>query len=176
MCEHDIIQRRQVLVAPMKTETSRRTEDRQRGYVLNAREGENLIHFRDGGLISIKAGSTTGSDGLALATQQVMQGSGIPTHRHFDMDEVFYVLNGRGIICLDEVRHPFDTGTTIFIPRNTWHSFENANEELLLLWVVAPALLDGFFRETCSAVGELPKHLDAATVRAIALRYGTEFR
>jgi quercetin dioxygenase-like cupin family protein len=31
-----------------------------------------------------------------LGTQQVMVGSGIPIHRHFKMDEAFYVLQGGG--------------------------------------------------------------------------------
>src|SRR5689334_9095924 len=59
----------------------------RKGYVLGAAGGETLIHFRDQGLIIIKAGPATGSDQLALGTQQVMQGTGIPTHRHFHMDE-----------------------------------------------------------------------------------------
>src|SRR6476661_8998535 len=42
-----------------------------RGYVLGASEGEHLVHFRDHGNIFIKVGSTTGSDNLALGTQQV---------------------------------------------------------------------------------------------------------
>jgi hypothetical protein len=52
------------------------------GYVLGPTEGEHLVHFRDHGNIYIKAGYTTGSDGLALGTQQVMLGAGIPIHRH----------------------------------------------------------------------------------------------
>jgi quercetin dioxygenase-like cupin family protein len=150
--------------------------DGQRGYVLSGGEGENLVHFRDGGRISIKASSAAGSDRMALATQQVMKGSGIPPHRHIDMDEVFYVLEGSGVFCLNDVRHLFDKGATIFIPRNTWHAFENADEELLLLWVVSPALLDGFFRATCSRDGEPAKDLTSEEIHVLALQYGTEFQ
>ena len=52
------------------------------GYVLGATEGEQLVHFRDHGKIFIKVGSATGSDNLALGTQQVTVGAGIPIHRH----------------------------------------------------------------------------------------------
>jgi hypothetical protein len=52
------------------------------GYVLGSTEGEHLVHFRDHGNSYIKAGYTTGSDGLALGTRQVMLGAGIPIHRH----------------------------------------------------------------------------------------------
>jgi mannose-6-phosphate isomerase-like protein (cupin superfamily) len=146
------------------------------GYVLGRAEGEHLIHFRDHGNIYIKAGSATGCDGLALGTQQVMLGAGIPIHRHLQRDEAFYVLEGSGVLTLNDVPHTFEKGGTIFIPRNIWHGFANPDHQLLLLWIMAPAGLDGFFRDTCSPPGAPPKQLTREQVRAIALKYGTEFR
>ena len=147
------------------------------GYVLQTNEGEHLLHFRDGGNIFIKVGGATGSDNLAMGTQQVMVGTGIPIHRHFQMDEVFYVLEGSGIFTLEDVANPFERGTSIFIPKNTWHGFSNPDHELLLLWVVSPAGLDGFFRDTCSPPGVPPKQLTKEQIRQIALtKYATEFR
>ena len=61
----------------------------QSGLVVGAAEGEHLIHFRDHGKVFIKIGSAAGDGNLALGTQQVMAGSGIPTHRHFKTDEAF---------------------------------------------------------------------------------------
>jgi quercetin dioxygenase-like cupin family protein len=146
------------------------------GYVLGAQEGEHLVHFRDHGNIFIKIGSATGSDNLALGTQQVMAGSGIPTHRHFHMDECFYVLEGSGTFILNEVRHPFEKGGTIFIPKDSWHGFENPDHELLLLWIVSPAGLDGFFRETCNPPGVPPRQFTRSQINEIARKYATEFR
>ena len=77
----------------------------------------HLIHFRDHGNIFIKLGSATGSETLALGTQQVMVGSGIPIYRHFKMNEAFYVLQGGGTFILNDVRQAFEKGGTIFIPR-----------------------------------------------------------
>ena len=146
------------------------------GYVLSTTEGEHLVHFRDHGNIFIKVGSATGSDNLALGTQQVMVGTGIPIHRHFHMDEAFYVLEGRGIFILNDVRHSFEKGGTIFIPKNSWHGFANPDHELLLLWIVTPAGLDGFFRDTCTPPGVAPKQLTREQITEIARKYGTEFR
>ena len=149
----------------------------QQGYVLGAGEGEHLLHFRDRGNIFIKVGSATGSESLAMGTQQVMAGTGIPIHRHFKMDEAFLVLEGSGTFILNDVRHPFERGGSIFIPRNSWHGFENPAHELLLLWVVSPAGLDGFFRDTCAPPGAAPKQLTREQIKEIALKkYGTEFR
>lgn len=146
------------------------------GYVLRAGEGEHLVHFRDHGNIYIKLGSATGSAGLAMGTQQVMAGSGIPIHRHFKMDEAFYVLAGSGTLTLNEVSHSFEPGATVFIPKNAWHGFQNPDHELLLLWVVMPAGLDGFFRETCNPRGVPAKHFSREQINEIARKYDTEFR
>jgi quercetin dioxygenase-like cupin family protein len=146
------------------------------GCVLGANEGEALVHFRDSGTILIKVRSGMNSEGFNLATQQVMIGSGVPIHRHLHIDEAFYVLKGGGIFILDDERYAFETGGTILIPQNTWHGFENPDHELLLLWVVAPAGLDGFFRETCSPPGTSPRQFTPEKINEIALKYATEFR
>ena len=148
----------------------------QSAAVFGAAEGERLIHCRDHGNVLIKIGGATGSGNLALGTQQVMAGSGILTHRHLKMDEAFYVLEGSGIFILNEVRHRVDKGASIFIPKNSWHGFENPAHELLLLWVVTPAGLDGFFRDICSPPGMPPKHLTREQIKEVARKYDTEFR
>ena len=146
------------------------------GYALNPDGGEHLIHFRDRGNIFIKVGTNTGSESLAMGTQQVMQGTGIPIHRHFHMDEAFFVLEGHGTFILDDVRHSFEKGSTVFIPRNSWHGFENPDSELLFLWIVTPAGLDSFFLETCDRPGATPRKLSREQILKIALKYGTEFK
>jgi quercetin dioxygenase-like cupin family protein len=61
------------------------------------------------------------------------------------MDEAFYVLEGRGVVTLNDTPHTFEKGGTIFIPRNSWHGFSNPDHELLMLWIISPAGLHGFF-------------------------------
>lgn len=148
----------------------------QNGYVVAAGKGEHLIHFRDGGDIFINASSATGSNRMALGTQQVKRGAGIPVHRHLQMDEAFYVLEGSGFVTLDDVSHPFERGATIFIPAKSWHGFTNPDDDIVLLWTVAPQGLESFFRETCSPPGTPPKPLSRQQIKQIALKYGTEFR
>ena len=146
------------------------------GYVLGEAEGEQLVHFRDQSKISIKIGSATGSGSLALGTQQVKVGAGIPIHRHYRMDEAFYILEGSGIFILNDVHHPFEKGATIFVPKNSWHGLANPDHELLLVWIVSPAGLDGFFRDTCTPPGVPPKQFTPGQINEIARKYATEFR
>lgn len=144
--------------------------------VLGPEEGEHLIHFRDGGDIFIKVSATVGSENSAMGTQRITIGAGVPIHRHFQMEESFYVLKGGGFFLFDNDRRAIQQGSTVFIPKNHWHGFANPDHELVLLWIVAPAGLDGFFRETCSPPGTPRKNFTRDQIHQIALKYGTEFR
>jgi quercetin dioxygenase-like cupin family protein len=146
------------------------------GYVLGPDGGDHLVHFRNPGNIFIKVDPVKGSNNLALGTQQVPVGAGIPIHRHFEMDEAFYVLEGAGTFMLNDQPYAFEKGGTIFIPKNAWHGFSNPEHELLLLWIVTPTGLDGIFRETCNPPGVPKKQLTKEQINEIARKYGTEFR
>jgi quercetin dioxygenase-like cupin family protein len=121
--------------------------------------------------------SIVGFDTIEGETEQTLRAekSGA-RHRHWEKEEAFYVLEGSGVFSLNGVNHPIEKGATIFIPKNAWHGFTTAKHELLLLWVMAPAGLDGFFRETCNPPGVPPKQLTRDQIREIGGRYGTEYR
>ena len=144
------------------------------GYALAPDDGERLI-LRGGDLV-IKVDPRSGSKNLALGTQRLPIGAGIARHRHAHMDEFFYVLDGSGTLILDDFRHAIEKGGTIFIPKGSWHGFENPDSELLLLWIVVPAGLEDFFREIASPPGAPPKQLSAEQVLDIRHRLEGEQR
>lgn len=144
------------------------------GYVLGSSEGDHLV--QRGGNIFIKVDPATGSNGLAMGTQQVLAGVGIPTHRHVDMDEAFYVIEGTGSFVLNDLPHPIQKGDSIFIPKNSWHAFKNPDSELLLLWVVAPPELAASFREFAARPGMPPVQRTKEQMNEVAHKYGTEFK
>jgi quercetin dioxygenase-like cupin family protein len=146
----------------------------RRGYAISPREGEHLV--LRGGDIFITADPMKGCKDFALGTQQVPVGVGIPIHRHFEMDEAFYVTEGRGTLILNDVRHPIEKSGSIFIPKNTWHGFENADCELVLLWIVAPPGVETFFREIAARPGAPATQRTKEQLNEIARKYGTEFR
>ena len=180
---HLSLERRSILasavalgIGQLLARTPASAQTASQGFVLGGNGGEHLVHFRNPGNIFIMAGTATGSPNLALGTQQVPVGAGIPVHRHRQMDEAFYVLEGAGTFVLNDVRHPIAKGGSIFIPKDAWHGFANPDQELLLLWIMTPAGLDGFFRETCNPPGVPPKSLTKEQVSEIARKYATEFR
>ena len=110
-----------------------------------------------------------------MGTQQVLVGVGNPIHRHVDMDEAFYVIDGAGTFMLnDSASDP--EGRTIFIPKNNWHGFQNPERELVLLWIVAPPELAAFFHEFAAHPGAAPVQRTKEQMNEIARKYGTEFR
>jgi len=144
------------------------------GYVLDSNEGEHLV--QRGGNIFIKIEPAKGSSGVAMGTQQILAGVGIPPHRHVDMDEAFYVVEGAGTVVLDDVPHPIHKGDSIFIPKNTWHRFQNPDTELVLLWIAAPPALAAFFREFAGHPGAPPVQRTKEQMNEVAQKYGTKFK
>jgi len=142
------------------------------GYVLGPTEGEHLI--RNAGNIFIKIDPNRGSNNMALGTQQLPVGRGIRVHQHQEADEVLFVLEGTGFGILGDRRTPIEKGSAIYIPKGVWHGVENPNSELLLLWVVAPPGLEGFFREVASAPGAPPKQLTREQLNDIARKHGIQ--
>jgi quercetin dioxygenase-like cupin family protein len=121
-----------------------------------------------GGDIFINLDPSNGANAFATGTQKIPVGIGIPIHRHFDMDEAFYVIEGSGSLILNYVRHRISKGASIFIPMNSWPGFENALHELVLLWTVAPAGLERFFREIATRPGAPPTERSTKQLNEIA--------
>jgi quercetin dioxygenase-like cupin family protein len=145
-----------------------------RGYHLGAAEGETVV--RPSGDIVIKIDPTGGSPALAMGTQHLKAGAGIPVHRHDFMDEILLIQEGRGFAILDNQRVPIAKGSTIFVPKGFWHGFENPETAMDLAWIVTPPGLEAFFREVGSAPGAPPKALTREQFRAIGEKHGTIFR
>jgi len=144
------------------------------GYSISRREGEHLV--LRGGDIFITADPSRGCMGLAMGTQQVPVGVGIPVHRHFEMDEAFYIIEGNGTLILNDARYPVEKGGSMFVPKNTWHGFENADRELVLLWIVTPSGVEAFFREIAARPGVTETPRTKEQLNEIARKYGTEFK
>jgi mannose-6-phosphate isomerase-like protein (cupin superfamily) len=94
---------------------------------------------------------------------------GPPPHVHRQREELFYVLEGRYVFVREREEVELTPGDSILIGRGTRHHYRTLVAPSRTLIVIAPAGLEGFFREmgTELAAGKTP--LDAMTL--LSARY-----
>ena len=64
-------------------------------------------------------------------------GVGLPLHKHpHPVEELLYVLRGKGIETVGDEQREVGPGTAIFIPPEVEHRIENTGDEMLMLLVV----------------------------------------
>lgn len=54
-------------------------------------------------------------------------GQTTPDHKHSDIDEVFYVVSGEGIITINNEKIPFKENDILFSPKGETHGFYNTS-------------------------------------------------
>ena len=149
-------------------------EDAHGGFVLAAGEGE--VIRRKGNTVTVKVDPKTGSPGMAMGTQALEPGVGIPVHMHEHADEVLFIYTGRGVAVLGGQKKDLGKGDTVFIPHGIWHGVESRGEAVDLLWVVTPPGLERYFRETGAPPGAAPKVLTPSELDDIGRKHGVRFK
>jgi quercetin dioxygenase-like cupin family protein len=75
---------------------------------------------------------------LAIITEEIAPGDGIPLHTH-DVDEAITILEGTADTRLGDESRRVGPGTVIFIPAGVAHGTANAGSEPLRIHAVFPA-------------------------------------
>ena len=111
-------------------------------------------------LSSSKTPSNTLTSGLARCAAK---GGHLKCHRH-DHPEMYYVVQGRGIIAIDGAEQEVSKGSVVFIPGNSEHGIRNEDEEEDLVWLyvfAADRFEDVVYRFSANPVqaeSETPDH------------------
>ena len=94
--------------------------------------------------------------GAFTVIEQIIQPeSGPPPHIHRLEDEFFYVLEGKFSFMYGDQSDVFESGSFIYIPKNTLHTFKNIGDKQgRLLVTISPAGLEDFFYSVGTAVSE----------------------
>lgn len=83
---------------------------------------------------------------VSLGFQNIAPGSYVREHSHDDQVELLVGFSGRGTIMVDGVAHPMVPGTTCFLGYDVKHKIINeTDEDLVMVWVIAPGGLEQFF-------------------------------
>jgi mannose-6-phosphate isomerase-like protein (cupin superfamily) len=53
------------------------------------------------------------------------------------LDEIYYVIEGEGLISINGKNHQISNGSLVFVPANTKHKFHGNKGELIVLYIFA---------------------------------------
>lgn len=126
------------------------SDDRQDGmkaYVIKPEDAPvKEIQFGRGMAIQL-VNPSMGSERLDLHVNVLRPGAREgPYHLHTNVENIYYILEGKVRIVLDGVAHEPTPGTAIFIPPDVPHSATNIGDtEARLLEIYAPANRDFVF-------------------------------
>jgi len=66
-------------------------------------------------------------------------GGQVPWHNH-EQEEVYFVISGKGEMCLGEEKQELNTGQAVYIPRSVYHQLTNVGDDpLYFIYCYGPA-------------------------------------
>jgi mannose-6-phosphate isomerase-like protein (cupin superfamily) len=146
-----------------------------KAYVTGWNQGEILNDAR-GRTTAIYVSPAQGASDMSFMSQDMPRGSGILVHRHDRTEETLFVHEGSGTFILGDQRIHVEKGSTIYVPRETWHGMENPDSDVRLVFVVTPPGLEGFFRGMFWEPGKAPKQLSPEEISVLEKQYDSVAR
>jgi mannose-6-phosphate isomerase-like protein (cupin superfamily) len=140
------------------------------GAVLH-RPGEGERHALGPSETVIKAGGEQTSGTFFLSESTIAPGfPGPPLHRHEQLHDMFYVLDGVLTMRLGEDAHEVGPGTFVCVPPGTPHTFSNPGERpVRFLNFNTPAGWENYMRDLAAAAAGGP--LTPEEIGRVASRY-----
>jgi mannose-6-phosphate isomerase-like protein (cupin superfamily) len=71
----------------------------------------------------------------SLAEEMLPPGRAVTPHHHRELEEIYYILSGRGLMTVGSERREVGAGDAIYVPRNHRHTLENTGDEPIRLLV-----------------------------------------
>ncbi|HSE98226.1 MAG TPA: cupin domain-containing protein [Blastocatellia bacterium] len=106
--------------------------NRDRASIINTRHGSEIRPLIDR--------TTSSITHCSLAEVILPPGCSVTPHHHNRLEEVYYILSGRGRMTVGGEQHEVGPGDAVFIPRGNRHTLENTGDEpIRLLLVCGPA-------------------------------------
>jgi mannose-6-phosphate isomerase-like protein (cupin superfamily) len=83
------------------------------------------------------SGDRTASHALSLGIGCILPGHTLARHHHTN-SEVYYVLDGTGMVGINTATYPVSAGTAVFIPEHALHHMQNTGSTALQFVYVFP--------------------------------------
>lgn len=76
----------------------------------------------------------------SLAEETLPPGCAVTPHRHRQIEEIYYIVSGRGLMTVGEETREVGAGDAVYIPRGHRHTLENTGDDpIKLILVCGPA-------------------------------------
>jgi len=79
--------------------------------------------------------TTSGITQCSLAEEVLPPGRAVTPHHHMELEEIYYILAGTGVMTVGDETHEVRTGDAIYIPRGHRHTLENTDSDSMRLLV-----------------------------------------
>jgi quercetin dioxygenase-like cupin family protein len=113
-----------------------------------------------------------GSQDLVMGYEDIAPGQSIAGHRHLLADEIIFVHAGAGVVDLGGARTAFETGATIYIPKNVPVSLRNTGSTpLSIAFIFSKPGFEDYMRATSVPEGAPVTPLSTAERAAIRERH-----
>ncbi|MEM1575286.1 MAG: cupin domain-containing protein [Candidatus Methanomethylicia archaeon] len=83
--------------------------------------------------------NSMGAENMVVGLGRFECGQKCAPHKHDDSEEAYYILEGKGIIKINEEEYEVSKEDAIFIPKGFTHQIMNNNDkDLVFLWIMSP--------------------------------------
>ena len=112
------------------------TINRDRSRIIKTRHGSEIRPLIDR--------TTSDITQCSLAEEVLPPGRGVTPHHHNQLEEIYYILSGQGLMTVGDEQREVGAGDAIYVPRGHKHTLENTGAEpIKLLLVCGPAFFYG---------------------------------
>jgi len=71
----------------------------------------------------------------SLAEELLPPGKAVAVHRHRELEEIYYIVSGSGLMTIGSESRPVRGGDAIYVPRGSRHTLENTGDSPIRLLV-----------------------------------------
>ncbi len=145
--------------------------------ILVARNEGEHFHFLNH-LYTAKVSSEQSNGTLTVMEFLAPRDFGPPLHSHDLEDEMFYIIEGRMWFSSGDVEGEYETGATVWLPRERPHTFQVRSDTARVLQITTPAQFEKFVATLGKRVDEPvlpePEEIDGAKVAEVCAQFNIQ--